>query len=676
MPPFQILSSVELKELFNRQPSQPSRAPSQLLCSKSATAIRFEMDGGFDSRSKTGVVKAAISRYGETFLEGTAAKNPQMVDLKEPSKARELHRARKNIRQIKENGTVAESVKAEAELELLKANKKVKDLTLRIEESNSKTKQQKQQLQKLKEARKYREERALVVEKAENHEHGEVLAEIESIKQELSKLKFHIPHALEEKSRAEKEAEASSSKMRSYLHSAEALRKKVEEANEEHVLVELARIEAVKELADIEAQRKESAAKFSSSMDETRKKKNALMKEIDHAKDLEAKLAITNSDIQMLQNELNLVKEMEQRANRSASSEHSDLRYNSSENQESTPQSQATDKELESAKDELASIRQEGFQLMASMDIIRKQRKHLSEQMTRAKKSAEKATQILNSKIVRAKDKLELASASEQQAKAILSSMSLTLDQLKTDTETAKKERELMIEETASIKTEVRKIRSQIDLAEERFTSAMQELEEVKSSEAKALEELKTLTENARKVRASAAQHSSKITISRFEYEYLSGCAAGAKEIADKKVEAAQAWIEALKVSGREILMKTEAAQKEIRELRTKEIEGIQRTENLLTIKELVDGELHNWREREDNFQAQMLPAKASPNKSMTDNGSLTPSRRARHQKSSSPVIRYATRASPITLKKRRKVMLNFSKYFARKQIEKGKGSK
>ena len=49
------------------------------------------------------------------------------------------------------------------------------------------------------------------------------------------------------------------------------------------------------------------------------------------------------------------------------------------------------------------------------------------------------------------------------------------------------------------------------------------------------LEKLKTLTKSTMRERALTAQHSSMITISKFEYEYLTNHAASVEEIADKK---------------------------------------------------------------------------------------------------------------------------------------------
>ncbi|THG23207.1 hypothetical protein TEA_027563 [Camellia sinensis var. sinensis] len=69
---------------------------------------------------------------------------------------------------------------------------------------------------------------------------------------------------LEEKNRAEKEIEVLNSRLTSYSSFGEALKKEIEEVNEEQVMVELAWIEAVKELGVIQAQRKEEEMKTSS----------------------------------------------------------------------------------------------------------------------------------------------------------------------------------------------------------------------------------------------------------------------------------------------------------------------------------------------------------------------------------------------------------------------------
>ncbi|GMH27376.1 hypothetical protein Nepgr_029219 [Nepenthes gracilis] len=440
----QLANSTELDSLL----SLFNPIPPQLLASKEYPRLKhakhYNVQG---SLARNEGCQNALAEILEALIE------------KQPSRARELHLVRKNIVQIDDNRRVVETVMAEVELELLKAKKIVKDLTLQMEESNSTMRQKKQELHKLNKGRKF--------EERENHQCAEVVRELESAKKEI------------------------------------------EEANEEIVLVELAQIEAIKELVAIEAQREEEAQNFSSSMEKIRNKISNLMEETDNVKDLEVELAITSSNIQQLQNELNL----------NGSSEHLET-----SSQESLSQSRAIKEELEAAKKE-------------------EECKHVSKEMARTKRSKEKlgkSIQNLHVKLLTAKDKLEVVSVSEGNATAMLSSLSLTLNQLKESAESTIKESELINAETASMKSDVWKTLSKIDLAEERLQSVVQELEAVKSSEMIVLDKLRSLTENASRARALAAQHHSTISISRFEYEYLRGCAASAKEIADRKVPTAE----------------------------------------------------------------------------------------------------------------------------------------
>ncbi|GKF59623.1 hypothetical protein Tco_0176409 [Tanacetum coccineum] len=91
--------------------------------------------------------------------------------------------------------------------------------------------------------------------------------------------------------------------------------------------------------------------------------------------------------------------------------------------------------------------------------------------------------------------------------------------------------------------------------------------------------DLKNVINTAIEARGTASINSSKITISNFEYEYLTGKSGGAAELADKKIAAAQAWVEALKAHEKEILMKVEMTQREISELSEDEYERVDEPE-------------------------------------------------------------------------------------------------
>jgi len=307
----------------------------------------------------------------------------------------------------------------------------VKDLSLLIEKSNLKAKVQMRDIEMLNKSRR-NEERALAVRNMESYQYAEVLRELEFVKQELSKLKLDMDYVLEDKSRTEKEVQASSSKMFSSLSSAQALTKEIEEANEEQVLVELARIEALKEFREIEAQRVKEATEFSAAMEKTKQKMKDRIEEIDQSKELENKLAVTVSDVDVLQSELKLVKQMDKKVQRNDSLNRGSFR----EGKElgASPLLQPVIEELEAAKKELALVREEGFQFMASMDIIRNELKHVTKETVRFKKAEEKSditVQNLNSKMLRANTKLEAVSGAEEKAKSILANLSSLLNSLR-----------------------------------------------------------------------------------------------------------------------------------------------------------------------------------------------------------------------------------------------------
>ena len=91
------------------------------------------------------------------------------------------------------------------------------------------------------------------------------------------------------------------------------------------------------------------------------------------------------------------------------------------------------------------------------------------------------------------------------------------------------------------------------------------------------------------------AHHSPMITISIFEYEYLTNHAALVEEIADKKVAAPEAWIEALKASEEEILMETKIAQRQLKESKLEQELEVYTKEKMLSRRVSSSGELDNW---------------------------------------------------------------------------------
>ncbi|KAL8549852.1 hypothetical protein ACS0TY_008625 [Phlomoides rotata] len=485
--------------------------------------ITLKMEGGKLQNRKLGSVKLAIASYGQQNLEATPA-------------AVKKFQANYNSKQL-DNET----------RELHQAKTMVKDLTQRIEESNSRTRTQIQNSEKIK-AAKLREDE-------EWNEFKEVMKEVEAVKRDLSKLRLEMDSVLEEERRAEKETSSSKSKARSCSSSVEALTKEIEETNEEHVLVELARMEAMKESRQIEAERRNQGERYSIEMEKMREVNQGLVREIENTKEMETRLAITVSDINVLRSKLEQV----------------ESRFNEHGAIVSASLLESVTREMEATKKELASIEAERFEFKSSMEVIQNELRRVVEEAAIMKKKEEKAEstiQSLNSKLLRAKEKMEPSSVAADKAKSTALNLLLTLEQIEEEAETAETEQSTIRVETALIKKEIRKTESEVGLAEEKMKSALQDLKAVKSSEAAALEKLKSVIEKTVRNRASSSQHSTTITISKFEYDYLKGNAAEAIEIADKKVEAAEAWIEALMASGKEIQIRSDLSRRESREVR------------------------------------------------------------------------------------------------------------
>ncbi|CAL9073017.1 unnamed protein product [Musa textilis] len=605
-----------------------------------------------------GSAKAAIGLSGERVLGGKPKKiNGQIFPQEDlPWKTRELHQAKADISRLNETKNSAERERERAESELSQTRIMAKGLASRIEESNARARAQRSELQPMRKMEKSQEDL----------EYDSVLQGLDKAKKELSRLKLDVASAMEAKTKAEKESEACSSKAMAYSRSVAELKKKVDEADEEHVLVELARMEAEREFRDTEARRAAEADQFAKSIETAKKRIKELRRELDRSKDLEMKLRITNSDVNVLQGEMELVRAMERSYQTDLASKANKKR----EDSDAKTALESAEAELKAAKQELATIKEESFQFMISMDQIREELIRTAAETSGLKKLAKRAeTNIehLNSKLLKAKSKLEAATVAEERAKAIVSNLSAALQQMQTETETEKKEKQLIDEETKSIRAEIDKTDSAIRSAEERLYTSMEELEAAKASEAMALRKLSNVAQRTMRNRALSIPHSSTVTISRSEFEYLGQQAAAAQAVATKKVEAAQAWVEALAAEEKEILTKAEFIEKEIKRSRTGEVKEPHKTQKSSAVEEKPNELGQSEEEEEENA----VPAK--PRKSTRENGMAASSRRVTVRRLSTSSATRNARSPSFTIKKRKKVMPILLKFLGDRRNRKQK---
>jgi hypothetical protein len=234
--------------------------------------------------------------------------------------------------------------------------------------------------------------------------------------------------------------------------------------------------------------------------------------------------------------------------------------------------------------------------------------------------------------------------------------MTSALQQLRDEKEAARKEEELTELEQLCVRAETENVNAEIAVTEARIQQSVKELEAAKVAEAKAMKKLKAAVEGTMQARAS--QGSRTITISRFEYEYLSGRAALVRVVADKKVSAAQAWVQALKAGEKELAARAEAAERVTAELRAREAEAAAEAERAAGEQKALEQELYDLNaaaERDGLLCA--YPRRRSTRVSATMRGA----RARRSSVSSSAGIRNP-RTPSFTIKRKKKVMPNLFK--------------
>jgi hypothetical protein len=214
---------------------------------------------------------------------------------------------------------------------------------------------------------------------------------------------------------------------------------------------------------------------------------------------------------------------------------------------------------LSSARTELASVKEEGIRFADSTELARRETARVEEGVGRIRDQEKKTgaqVRQLNDKVLRARARLEAVAADDARAEVALAELSSTLRQLGEETEAAEKERALTELEAQCVRDG-----AEIAAAESRIRRPVRELEAARVAAAR----LKATVDGATTMPWEDAT-SGDVTVARFEYEYLTGRAEAVRAAADKKVAAAEAWIEALRAGEKVMAMQAEVIEKEIEE--------------------------------------------------------------------------------------------------------------
>ncbi|KAG7611085.1 WEB family [Arabidopsis suecica] len=568
-----------------------------------------------------------MKRNSSTLLDLPVVKSSLVVEA--------IHMSRKKLGWYNESRRDSETVKARVEAGLSEVKKSVEELALLIKRSNRSAGFQEKDMEVLKMEEKY----------------AEVMRVLEVVKEEVSRVKLDVSSVLIERVAAEEKVEELRFKTEGGLRLLESLKKEIEVANEEHLMVALGKIEALKGYKEIERQREGKAIKVLDLLVERNKRIKNMLEEAERSKGIEIELFETSTDVEMLETQLKLFKKMKRRVQGRDSSSMS--RSNRSFGR--GKYSLSVLKEVtEGKKEELASVKVEIFRVMTVMDALRNEIIRARDEtacLGKILREDDVKIEKLNSKILIEKSKLEVVSIAEERISSLAENFVGSLEKIKKSRNAAKKEEFLFKEEKTVTKAETQKTKLDIDKKESELNSKLDELEKVKHTEALVLEKLESLVEDMMESREMESEHCSTITISRFEYEYLSKHASQAEETAEKKVAAAAAWVEALKASTKSFLMKTETLMRESEMTKAEEEREVFRMERSLSTKRLVEGEIQKIK-RNSEAEGYISPKPV---------GKFTPVQRGKPR-------RYSSVGTPtfFVIKKKKKVP-RLAKFFSRR---------
>lgn len=512
-------------------------------------------------------------------------------------KERQLHLVQKEVSRLKEQLKNAETTKGQALSQLERGNQTVEDLAQKLKVVCDSKDSAIQATEEVK-------GRAMQLEGANNgyskvddgswkldletarQQYKAAIAELDAAKQEVRKMRCNCNASTEEKAAALKLAEEAKVATKASMDRAGEVSREIETLQESIQKLKLASLHVKEEEEKVYAEKDVQRQSYKTRLEELAKELASLRKDINPAltTDLEVQLAETMSAIEALRKEMDSAKSSDLASVKGVITELNDAKeslHNAFEG-EGSLRSYLTDLELE-----LENVKKEHSELMGK------------------ETETESLAGSLHVRLQKAKSELERALAEESKARCASEEMIATIDQVRLECENTKSETNEMKKQVEELKKETDFARITLEEAEKKLKVVLEAAEEAKAAENRALDQIKLLAERTSAARATTPESGAHITISRDEFDFLSQKVGEAERLAELKVAAAMAQVEAVKASENEALMRMEATQKEIDNMRTATQEALKRAEMAETAKKVVEGELRRWREREQKKAAE-----------------------------------------------------------------------
>ncbi|XP_012071053.1 WEB family protein At5g55860 isoform X2 [Jatropha curcas] len=535
------------------------------------------------------------------MLEVRIFGNPQLIaedkNMSILAKETQLHISKKELKKLKDQLKNAGTTKAQALTELESAKRTVEDLTQKLrtitELKDSAIRSRETAKNKAKQMEDTKTGDISGSDGARNHDlesareqYMNVFTELDTAKQELRKIRQECDASLEVKLAALNQAAEAEDAAKANVEKAGELSKEISALQESIGQVKLASLQAQQEQAQIFAEKDVLRQSYKATLETSASKLLGLKNEFDPelAQNLEKQLAETMNEIDALQKQMENAKASDLDSVRTVTSE------------------------LDGAKESLQKVAEEESSLQSLLESLKLELENVKKEHSELKEKEAETESIagnLHVKLRKSKAELEAALAQESKARGASEEMISTLHQLSSEAENARQEAEEMKLKAEELKKEAEATRIAFEEAEKKLRIALEEAEEARTAESRALDQISMLSERTNAARASTSGSGANITISREEFEALSRKVEESDSLAEMKVAAAMAQVEAVKASEIESLKRFETIQKEIEDMKVATQEALKRAEMAEAAKRAVEGELRRWREREQKKAAE-----------------------------------------------------------------------